>query len=145
VLPVRPVNKLQVRVIKDFLPTAESAIRHLQNKNDAEVSSDVLPSRPIQRMLGLSFVLAVVSFFGFVFLAADHPAWQRQLDYYLIQGPVFKVGVLIGTLFHCGDATSDLLGMATDVLALMSCWLLIILLIDRSRAGKQDATIQENS
>jgi hypothetical protein len=138
VLPVRPVHKLQVRVLKDDLPRAESAIQHLQNKDDAEVW-------PIQRMLGLSLALAVVSFFGLVFLAVDHPAWQPQLDYYFIQGPVFRVGVLIGKLFHRSDATSDLFGFATDVLALMSFWLLIILLIDRFRAGKQGATIQDNS
>jgi hypothetical protein len=96
-------------------------------------------------MLGLSLALAVVSFLGLVFLAVDHPAWQPQLDHYFIQGPVFRVGVLIGTLFHRSGATSDLLGLATDVLGLMSFWLLIILLIDRFRAGKQDATIQDNS
>ncbi len=145
VLPARPVYKLQVRVLKDDLPKAKSVCQQdLQNENDAVASPDVL-SWPIQKMLVLSFVLALVSFFGLVFLALDNLAWQRLLDYYVIQGPVFRVGVLVGKIFHCSDDTNVLIGAATDVFALMSLWLLIILLIDRFRARKQDATIQDNS
>ena len=144
VLPARPVYKLQVRVLKDDLPRAASVCQYLQNENDAVASPDVL-SWPIQKMLGVSFVLALVSFFGLVSLALDHLAWQRQLDHYVIQGPVFRVGVLVGKLFHCSDDTNELIGAATDVFALMSLWLLTILLIDRFRPRKQDSTIKDNS
>ena len=143
-LPVRPVYNLEVRVLKEDLPRAESAIRLLRDESDADSSPDDL-SWPIGRMLGVSFFLAVGSFFGLVYLALNHLAWQRPLDSYVIQGPVFRVGFIIGMLFRCSESTSELFGLATDIFTLTSLWLLIILLIDRSRGGRQDPTKHNNS
>jgi hypothetical protein len=99
----------------------------------------------VKRKWGLSFLLAIVSFFGLVFTAVERPQWQAQLDYYFIQGPVFRAGFYMGTLFRLGNATSVLFGATMDVLALIVFWRSIIFWIARFRTGKQDATLQGNT
>ena len=95
---------------------------------DAKTLSSLL-SWLVKRKWGLSFLLASASFFSLVFVAVDHPGWQRQLGYYFIQGPVFRAGVYVGTLFYRDGATPGLFGAAADVLALMGFWFVVIWLI----------------
>jgi hypothetical protein len=102
---------------------------------DVETLSSLL-SWLVKNKWGLSFLLAVSSFFCLVLAAVDHPGWQRQLDYYFIQGPVFRVGVYVGSLFYRDDAMQGVFGAAADVLALMGIWFVVIWLIDRFRARK---------
>ena len=140
--PVRPVINFEVRVLKDDLPKAQTAIQELKDDQDEAQDSNGILLRLARKTWGLSLLLAFASFFSLVFLAVRHPDWK--LDNF-IQGPFFRVGTHIGNLFSHDIATDYLFGVSTDILFLMIFWFTAIWWIKEFRAEREEKTTQNRA
>jgi hypothetical protein len=144
-MAIRLVFKFEVRVLKDDLPQAQTAIQQLtSDAGDADGAEDLKRALPwfLRTTWGSSFFLAFVSFFGLLYLAVDHPRWQ--LDKY-IEGPIFGVGEHLGKIVSHDDATAFMLGAGADFLFLAVFWFTVIWWTKEIRAQRQAATTQDNS
>jgi hypothetical protein len=92
---------------------------------------------------GLSFLLALASFFVVVWRAADHPGGFFDA---LFGGPVFTAGFYVGTIVFPNYMTrgtngfylAPLFGSAADFLLLMAFWFAVIRAVHWLRAEKQN-------
>ncbi|MFZ0279707.1 MAG: hypothetical protein WA254_01150 [Candidatus Sulfotelmatobacter sp.] len=98
---------------------------------------------------GLSFLLALASFIGVVYMAVRYPAGLFETIF--LEGPVFDVGVSVGTIVFPNYRTRGtngfylvpLFGAASDFIVLMVLWFIGIQAIRWLRTEKHDGNHQQ--
>jgi len=91
-----------------------------------------------KRTWGLSLLLAFVSFWAIVGIAAQQPGGRVNA---LLEGPAFRVGVYVGAAIFPNYATRGtngsylvpLFGAAADFFVLMAFWFILVWLVLRLR------------
>jgi hypothetical protein len=102
-----------------------------------------------KRDWGLSFLLALASFWAVVGIGAQWPEGKVTA---LFEGPIFSAGIHVGTIVFPNYATRGttgfyvvpLFGAAADFLMLMAVWFIVIWAIHRLRAESQDDNPQQS-
>ena len=140
-IAVRAISKFEVRVLRDQLPKAQDAIQGLANDSDEIRQWNGVLAWLVRRTWGLSLVLGFATFFGLIFVSVKNPEWQ--LGRYT-QGPIFRLGEYLGSLFSSDYAARSLFGAVADVLFLSVFWFTAIWWIKELRAPKRDATTEDN-
>ena len=98
---------------------------------------------------GFIYLLALASFIGVVYMAVRYPAGLFETIF--LEGPVFDVGVYVGTIVFPNYRTHGtngfylvpLFGAASDFIMLMVLWFIGIPALRWLRAEKQDGDHQQ--